>query len=92
MTKPHCNPPFYRGLSVFAKTSLADGPDLDVSAAETKNRQKPGLVTFLTVSSVRGGCVPSLSSDSAVRLLSFTIRWGIVQARVRRYPLAGAIG
>jgi len=30
-------------------------------------------------------------SDSAAHLLSFIIRWGIVPARVGRYPLAGTI-
>jgi hypothetical protein len=42
-----------RGLGAFAKTSLADGTDLDGSEAETKTDKKPGHATFLTASSAR---------------------------------------
>jgi hypothetical protein len=43
-----------RGVGAFAKTSLADGTDLDGAEAETKTDKKQGHVTFLTASSVRG--------------------------------------
>jgi hypothetical protein len=42
-----------RSLSAFAKASLADGADLDGSAAETKTRKKTETYCFLTVLSVR---------------------------------------
>jgi hypothetical protein len=43
-----------RGLGAFAKTSLADGTDLDGSEAETKTDKKQGHATFLTALSWRG--------------------------------------
>ena len=75
--------PFFAEVSApYAKTSLADGTDFDGSEVETKN----GACYFFDRLLPRGGYVPSLSSDCAAHLLSFTIRWGIVPARVRRYP------
>jgi hypothetical protein len=43
-----------RGLGAFARTSLADGTDLDGPKAATNKQQKQGHVTFQTASSVRG--------------------------------------
>ena len=58
--------------------------------ARAITRRNPVRSVFIP--SAHGGSFASLSSDSAAHLLSFTLRCGSVPARVRRCPLAGAIG